>query len=60
MSVDILARAQAGAANASAIQALARANTIELFSQFGSMTIDASISTVSTSGYAAAGVGRGV
>lgn len=60
MSVDILARAQAGVANASANQALARANTIELFSGFGNLTIDPSVSSVTTTGFATAGVGRGV
>lgn len=60
MPVDILARAQAGAASASAVQALSRTNTIELFAQFGSLTIDASVSTISSTGFAAVGVGRGV
>ena len=60
MPVDILARAQAGAASASAVQALSRTNAIELFAQFGSLTIDASVSTISSTGFAAVGVGRGV
>lgn len=59
MPVDILARANAGAAAAVALQALGRTATIELFSGFAAVSVDPSISTVTTTGFATAGIGRG-
>ena len=60
MALDFIARAAATSAQTTASQALARTSALDLFTTLGSRSVDLSIGTLISSGYASAGTGPAV
>ena len=59
MAMDLIARATATAANGNANQALARTAALDLFTNLPAKSFDPAITTLTSSGYGAAGNGGG-